>query len=453
MASIGSVRRCADDRKVSGLAAGLARSWNVDPVLVRVAFAILALSGGIGILLYLAGWAMIPQEGRDTSHLDEAIPQTRRWPKELRVAIVIVVCLIGAGILSSLAPFTLVAAVVLAAVWYFGHYKGRRRQQPGSDRLADPAVGAPSGPGGADAAQQQTEFFDYRESTPFTEAATAWQRRIVAEQRAAGQAEQERRSAPPRQPSAAPGSASPNRPVADEPPPLDERRAAFLADPDPVGLYSPPAATEQTSAVDLVAERKLQRRRTARRLGLITVVVFGLTMTGLGIASALGAAIGAATYLAATLLVIGLSLLAGTRYGRPPGMVLAAVLVAFALLASLAVSPGATGYREIRYTDAAGMTTDELGTGQLTVDLRDLQLEEPHQYTAEVGTGRLEVLLPEDVPVRITGSVHQGLLMVDGQENRVGQQLEFSQPPPAGANGPLLTIDLSVGQGQLEVRR
>jgi signal transduction histidine kinase len=42
---------------VAGVCAGIARTLRVDPTLVRLIFALLALAGGAGILLYLALWA------------------------------------------------------------------------------------------------------------------------------------------------------------------------------------------------------------------------------------------------------------------------------------------------------------------------------------------------------------------------------------------------------------
>ena len=48
MSSIWTVRRSSSDVKLAGLCGGLARHWGIDPVLVRVGWALLALSGGIG---------------------------------------------------------------------------------------------------------------------------------------------------------------------------------------------------------------------------------------------------------------------------------------------------------------------------------------------------------------------------------------------------------------------
>src|SRR6476619_7137469 len=46
-----------DDRVVAGVCAGIAQTLAVDVTLVRLVFALLALAGGAGIVLYLALWA------------------------------------------------------------------------------------------------------------------------------------------------------------------------------------------------------------------------------------------------------------------------------------------------------------------------------------------------------------------------------------------------------------
>src|SRR5436190_103798 len=47
----------ADERALAGVCAGIAQALGVDVTLVRVVFALLALAGGAGIVLYLALWA------------------------------------------------------------------------------------------------------------------------------------------------------------------------------------------------------------------------------------------------------------------------------------------------------------------------------------------------------------------------------------------------------------
>src|SRR5258707_10537984 len=48
---------------LGGVAAGFGRYLDVDPVLVRLAFVVLCFANGLGLLLYLASWALIPKEG------------------------------------------------------------------------------------------------------------------------------------------------------------------------------------------------------------------------------------------------------------------------------------------------------------------------------------------------------------------------------------------------------
>src|SRR6266581_3605632 len=47
----------ADGRVLAGVCAGVAQALGVDVTLVRLVFALLALAGGAGIVLYLALWA------------------------------------------------------------------------------------------------------------------------------------------------------------------------------------------------------------------------------------------------------------------------------------------------------------------------------------------------------------------------------------------------------------
>jgi phage shock protein C len=59
--------RPADDRMLAGVAAGIARYLGVDVTAVRIILAVLAVMGGAGIPIYLAGWLLIPEEGHEHS--------------------------------------------------------------------------------------------------------------------------------------------------------------------------------------------------------------------------------------------------------------------------------------------------------------------------------------------------------------------------------------------------
>ena len=49
------------DRKIGGVCGGLGERFEIDPVLFRVAFILLALACGLGILVYIALWLLIPR--------------------------------------------------------------------------------------------------------------------------------------------------------------------------------------------------------------------------------------------------------------------------------------------------------------------------------------------------------------------------------------------------------
>ena len=126
MSSVWSIRRSTVDKKLAGVCGGVARHWNVDPVLVRVGWVLLALSGGVGVVLYVAAWLLVPADGATTSTMDDlAKGATRGWPREAWVAIVAIACLITFGIFSSTTTIGFGPAVVLALIWYFGYYKTR----------------------------------------------------------------------------------------------------------------------------------------------------------------------------------------------------------------------------------------------------------------------------------------------------------------------------------------
>jgi phage shock protein C len=54
--------RDTQHKKIAGVCAGLARYFNVDPVLVRLVFLVLALSTGIGFIGYIVGWIVMPKD-------------------------------------------------------------------------------------------------------------------------------------------------------------------------------------------------------------------------------------------------------------------------------------------------------------------------------------------------------------------------------------------------------
>jgi phage shock protein PspC (stress-responsive transcriptional regulator) len=55
--------RKRSDQMIFGVASGVADYLNIDPVIVRLLFVLMALTGGHGILVYLILAIIMPEEG------------------------------------------------------------------------------------------------------------------------------------------------------------------------------------------------------------------------------------------------------------------------------------------------------------------------------------------------------------------------------------------------------
>ena len=49
------------NRMVAGVCGGIAEYFNVDPTVVRIAWAILSIVGALGILAYVICWILMPE--------------------------------------------------------------------------------------------------------------------------------------------------------------------------------------------------------------------------------------------------------------------------------------------------------------------------------------------------------------------------------------------------------
>lgn len=86
--------RSKNDALLGGVCGGIAEHLGVDPTLVRVVFAVLAVVSGVGILIYLLLWLIIPREGsanpspRDSvrSGAEEIADRARELGSEVRTA-------------------------------------------------------------------------------------------------------------------------------------------------------------------------------------------------------------------------------------------------------------------------------------------------------------------------------------------------------------------------------
>jgi phage shock protein PspC (stress-responsive transcriptional regulator) len=66
---------------LAGVAGGVAEYFGVDATIVRIAFVVLTIIGGVGIPLYLAGLLLIPDEGSDQSIAGSIIESLQSRPR------------------------------------------------------------------------------------------------------------------------------------------------------------------------------------------------------------------------------------------------------------------------------------------------------------------------------------------------------------------------------------
>jgi phage shock protein PspC (stress-responsive transcriptional regulator) len=149
---LGRLRRTRDDRRIAGVAGGLARHLDIDPIIVRVALVVLVFFGGSGLLLYCAIWLLVPEEGSPAQPL--GLDDRNRN-----------IALIGTGALATIAavgdfagafwfPWPLVI-IALLVVWFLNR-KEKREQQPSSYSTPMSGYGAPAATGVQPGWQTQT---------------------------------------------------------------------------------------------------------------------------------------------------------------------------------------------------------------------------------------------------------------------------------------------------------
>ncbi|WP_161971560.1 PspC domain-containing protein [Acidipropionibacterium jensenii] len=132
----------SDQRVAGGVCRGLARYWDVDPLLVRVLAALLALSAGIGVVLYAAAWVLMPTtQGRSIA--DQRTPRLTRLRGWQMTVLLIAVWALAMPVLGHLTPFG-VGPVVVLAIGYWLVRRARRRAAVQSPTSPSPLIPAAS---------------------------------------------------------------------------------------------------------------------------------------------------------------------------------------------------------------------------------------------------------------------------------------------------------------------
>ena len=147
---LGRIRRTTGaDRKVAGVAGGLARHLDIDPIILRVAFVVLVFFGGAGLLLYGACWLLLPEDGSVSAPL--SLDDRNRSIALVVIGAISVLLVLGDAVdqFGFPWPLALIALVALLVLVFLDRDRKPVPTAPPIPHVPDPASGAftPAAPG------------------------------------------------------------------------------------------------------------------------------------------------------------------------------------------------------------------------------------------------------------------------------------------------------------------
>jgi len=416
------LRRASSGAVLGGVCAGLARRWQVDPTVLRIAVVLLALLGGLGVAFYVGALLLIPKDGSTDFPLYNVAPFTRSWSPAAAIGAVV-----GLGVLITLAigswlPFGVAPAVGLGFLWYFGFHRRRHPQQSdagaaGQLSATTPSLEAASGTPGPPTAEPRTDF---------ERAAAAWRER-VAEERLAEPA--------------------PALPTSQEDPNPTQQFATYQPTPPP----AEPAVPDWTPPA-----RPTGRSRGPKWLWPLVLCLLGGGLAVLAVLSVvLGVVVPPIAYAGTVLGALALGLLLAAFAGRPRGLLPLSVIAALVTIAMLLPVPrfdGRMGDDTYSYSTMAQLPTtpQSHGAGDVVIDLAAVAVTETRPVEFSNGFGNVDVMLPATGNVvlewRLGAGQYRG---PDGERDGVG--LNGTYRRIADPNAPTLTLVLNAGAGDLTV--
>ncbi|EPD60759.1 PspC domain-containing protein [Streptomyces sp. HGB0020] len=420
--SPGRLRRDRRYKTLAGVCAGLGRECDMDPVIFRITLVVLSATGGIGLIFYGFAWLLVPYDDEEENEVRKLL--TGRVDGQALTAVLF--ALVGCGVFLTMLKnggvlaFAVVVSLLLAGAGYWS----RQRGAPDPDPLA--AQAAADAPPEAQAPPAPAAFSSW------------WREPIVKDGTHDG------------------GTGYLWGP-------RDSR------DRDIAAAINISLGRSWTDRADIRSPRPpAPRPRGPRWIGgwvfLLALLAGGLATGQTWEDHALGTSLQAG--FAAALIVFGLGIALSAFLGRTgAGSVFLAVVTA-ALLAASAALPKNINTHWIRTTWQPAAVADirptyELGSGVGTLDLSRLRVAKGQTVStdAEVGAGRLKVIVPKDVTVRLSIDVGVGDIQLPGDEQKdvdvaPDKHKEVTLPPVTGGkNTGTLDLDLEVGVGQAEVSR
>ncbi|MFL6206524.1 MAG: PspC domain-containing protein [Acidimicrobiales bacterium] len=436
-------RRRPDDGPIAGVCAGVAEYFDVDPVVVRIAAVVLAVSGP-GVIAYVLAWIFVPA-APGTARYGE--PRAPIDTKDRATQIFgIVLLALGVSVIwgdwwSPLHGWLFPLGLMALGAWLL--LRPDREDDRADHRLAEPVV-PPVPPAPATAGW-----------TPATTATLS----VGAEGALDAGASEDAAATDVASDDADPGlDATVAEPTDGDATTVQPPLGAVDGDSGGDGWGAPPTApwdVPPPPAPDGPPSGGPERHGAARhRHGrLVGPGVFGVLLIWTGIAWLAG--VGLTTGLAVGLVILGLGFVLGSFVGGSRWLVLPALLVAIALAISALVDIPLSGpIGEQRWSpDSLEELQDtyEVSMGEGTLDLTELGLLSSDQTVrATVGLGHLVVLVPVDQDLLVDTDVGAGDALVFGEEqNGLGFETHDAYH---GTSDGTLTLDLEVGMGQIEVR-
>ncbi|MEU8014042.1 PspC domain-containing protein [Micromonospora parva] len=495
--------RPRDGRYLAGVCAAIGRATNTDPVLWRVLLAVLGFFGGIGILVYVAAWLIIPNEGDTASPVESMLGRGRSSMSPVTVIVLgILVAASFAYIVTDAFRAVLLGAAILVAGALLLNRDGRNPRPGTPGTPGGPPPGAPAGnpagpvppvawpapsygtapstgpavtppmfgtaPGYATATTGATPTatipgYD-TPSTSGPQPTTATQQ-VSGVGPVSGQPAGATAAQPGWPSTAMPSAGWPSAPVSSAP----AAPAGYPTAPPPSG-YRPPFAPHGPYASPTPAAppppkppKPPKRPKERSPLGAVT---FSLIFLVLGLVALLDLldvfAISASAYFAAALTTIALGLLVGTWFGRARWLIALGLVTA----AALGTATVAESYDRIRGVDGAvtWAPTDyrdladryENSFGDAVLDLRGIDFaKRESQVTVAVNFGQATVVVPPNVDVTTVADVNAGDATVFGNRSG-GLDGRLRESTDLGADGPgggTLRLYIHVNAGNLEVTR
>lgn len=487
--------RPREGRYLAGVCAAIGRATNTDPVLWRVLLAVLGFFGGIGILVYVAAWLIIPNEGDTASPVESMLGRGRSSMSPVTVIVLgILVAASFAYIVTDAFRAVLLGAAILVAGALLLNRDGRN-PRPGTPAGPPPAApsGNPAGPvvppvtwpapsyGAAPSTGPAATPPMFGTGPGYATATTGATPTVTipaydapptsATQPVSGVGPVSGQpagttAAQPGWPSTAmPSAGWPSAPVSSTP----AAPAGYPTAPPPSG-YRPPFAPHGPYASPTPAAppppkppKPPKRPKERSPLGAVT---FSLIFLVLGLVALLDLldvfAISASAYFAAALATIALGLLVGTWFGRARWLIALGLVTA----AALGTATVAESYDRIRGVDGAvtWAPTDyrdladryENSFGDAVLDLRGIDFaKRDSQVTVAVNFGQATVVVPPNVDVTTVADVNAGDATVFGNRSG-GLDGRLRESTDVGADGPgggTLRLYIHVNAGNLEVTR